>query len=519
MLHSVCFSRVEHKNKSITHTKMENLKKHFVLMTLAVMAFQLSLLHLPMASASPTGTAGEVVINEVAWAGTADNWRDEWIELHNITNREIDLSGWYIEDDRDRVYLIEEGAIPARGYFVIADKSDSLSNVEIDAVITLSLVDDGNSLILKDPEGKTIDVVNSSAGAWFAGDSSTRATMERINPSLSGDLADNWASAVSGNGAKGNGGCDILGTPGGVNSTYDGGGPEVSMGKDGSIVYSGNFVSFPVEIDEVSDLYAYGFEINYDSDVLNFVDATESDFLKEQGVDTAFYAALLNGEEGSLIVGNARLLNPPVGKNGTGKLFDLKFEILTAEEDGTAVVFGAGSFIADSEGDMPAKLVGLDLPLSEDGTGGVAPVTNLQASEGEDRYSIKMSWLCSDADLYVIEKKMHDGEFLKVGEVEDCTFTDYQNIIPHLSYQYRVIPAKNGMFGEAGLVQGVDSRGLKGDNNRSDSVDGRDIENLARAFGSQYGDPEYNPLADTNFDGMIDGSDLIDIGLNFGLTY
>ncbi len=498
---------------------MEKLKKHFVLMTLMVMAFQLASLHLPMASASPNGAAGEVVINEVAWAGTADSWRDEWIELHNTTNRDIDLSGWYIEDDRDKVYLIEEGEIPARGYFVIADKVESLSHVQIDAVITLSLVDAGNSLVLKNAGGDTIDVVNSSAGPWFGGDTTTRATMERINPSLSGDIAENWASAVSGNGAKGRDGCDILGTPGGVNSTYDGGGPEVSMGKDGSIVYSSAFVTFPVAIDEVSDLYAYGFEINYDSAILKFVEAMESDFLKESGVDTAFYAALLNGEEGNLIVGNARLLNPPVGTNGTGKLFDLKFEILPTEEDITAVVFGAGSFVADSEGDMPAKLVGLDLPLSEDGTGGIGPVTNLQASEGEDRYSIRIDWSCAEADYYVVEKKMHDGEFHKAGSVEICSFTDYQNVIPHLSYQYKIIPVKNSVFGEAGLVQGVDTRGLKGDNNRSDSVDGRDIETLARAFGSQYGDSGYNPLADTNFDGIIDGSDLIDLGLNFGLTY
>jgi hypothetical protein len=146
-------------------------------------------------------------------------------------------------------------------------------------------------------------------------------------------------------------------------------------------------------------------------------------------------------------------------------------------------------------------------------------MANLQSNEGTDRYSIQLTWEDSDADHYVIEKKMHNGSYQKIGETNELAFTDYQNIIPNLPYTYRVMPVKDSLVGNASEIEGVDTRGLRGDNNRSDSVDGRDIENLARAFGSQYGDPEYNPLADTNFDGIIDGSDLIDIGFSFGLQY
>jgi len=53
--------------------------------------------------------------------------------------------------------------------------------------------------------------------------------------------------------------------------------------------------------------------------------------------------------------------------------------------------------------------------------------------------------------------------------------------------------------------------------NRSGRVDGRDIEKLARSYGTEYGAAEYDALADTTFDGVVDGSDLIDIGANFGL--
>jgi hypothetical protein len=289
---------------------MEKMKRYFVLMTLVAMAFQFATVRVATASQV---NAGDVVINEVAWSGTADNWRDEWIELYNNTGNSIDLSGWKIEDDRDRVYLIESGEIPAKGYFLIADKAESISNVQIDAVIILSLVDSGNRLVLKNADGGVVDSLNSSVDAWPAGSGTPKASMERIDPLASGELAENWATAVSGNGAKGRNGSDILGTPRGINSVYNGSGPEVSMGPETPTVYMEKFVKFSVNVDAVEDLYAYGFELHYDPEVLNFVEANESDFLKLDNTSTAFHSALLNAEEGTLIVGNARLLNPPVG--------------------------------------------------------------------------------------------------------------------------------------------------------------------------------------------------------------
>ena len=66
---------------------------------------------------------------------------------------------------------------------------------------------------------------------------------------------------------------------------------------------------------------------------------------------------------------------------------------------------------------------------------------------------------------------------------------------------------------------GSETRGLKGDNNRSDRVDGRDLENLARHFAQTDADNEFDPLVDTTYDGQISGSDLIDLGVNFALTF
>lgn len=39
---------------------------------------------------------GSVVINEVAWGGTAANFSHEWIELYNTTAETISLNGWQL---------------------------------------------------------------------------------------------------------------------------------------------------------------------------------------------------------------------------------------------------------------------------------------------------------------------------------------------------------------------------------------------------------------------------------------
>ena len=51
-----------------------------------------------LSSAADGGSVAalDVVFNEIAWMGTGADYRDEWIELHNNTTHDIDLSGWSI---------------------------------------------------------------------------------------------------------------------------------------------------------------------------------------------------------------------------------------------------------------------------------------------------------------------------------------------------------------------------------------------------------------------------------------
>ena len=92
-------------------------------------------------------------------------------------------------------------------------------------------------------------------------------------------------------------------------------------------------------------------------------------------------------------------------------------------------------------------------------------------------------------------------------------------IIPGIIYTYQIKAVKSGIQSQAVEKTGTETRGLKGDNNRSARIDGRDIENLAKHYGAKTIDAGFDALSDTTFDGVIDGSDLIDIGANFALTY
>lgn len=493
---------------------MKTTKKLFTLMLIAALLMQAAFMQALTAFAY---SAGDVVINEIAWAGTADGSGDEWIELYNTTTSVIDLSGWYIEDDTTTVYAIASGAIEPHGYFLIEDSEEAVDNAS-DALIALSFANAGDSLVLKDADELVIDTVNAGGGAWYAGDSDTKASMERVDPAILVDSADNWASALSGNGATGRDGGAILGTPGSANSNYGGSGPIVGLIPHDFIVNPGDQLTVSVEIGGVTDLYAYGFEINYDPLVLNFSSASEGDFLKVDGADTAFNADFQDDAEGILLVGNARLLNPPTGVDGSGNLCDLVFDVVGSSGNSTSLSFAASSFVSDVVGDVPVQFTANEIIVGGSYTDAVI---NLQIVEGRDRYTLELSWLpgASGASYYIVKSKTVDGTFVVLGEVTEPLFVDEEFLIPAVYYDYQIIAVKDGIESAPVEMDGVETRGILGDLDRSDRVDGKDIELLARSYGSEVADEEYNPLNDTTFDGIIDGNDLIDIGCNFGMLY
>lgn len=479
-------------------------------------------------------TVGQVVISEIAWAGSTDSSTDEWIELYNNSSQSIDLANWHIVDDLGASdYKILSGSIPAHGYFLIEDHESAIQNVTADAIIDLSLANTGDSLQLYDGAGQLIDTVNGSGGAWYAGNATTHASMERIDPVVLADASAQWSTSTGVAAGQvvpvSSGGGTVVGTPKSLNSVTQTGGNSGGSGStvftltaDQAALQSGNTITLTGDVQDVQNLFVYGFDLHYDPAVLHYRGAFEGNFLHgADGTQTTFQSGLLNGQEGSLFLAGARTGASHAGVNGSGKLFEVQFDVVSGGS--TTLQIGSGSFLADPTADIP--VVFHDLVLSP-GTGQLGSVAGLSASQGVERYSITLNWSAvSGAEAYRVYRKDAHGVPQLLGEVPQPGFTDKNGvmkggfIIPSTNYVYQVIAVAGAVESAAVEVVGRDERGLKGDNNRSDLVDGRDLERLAQRFALDDTGQGFDPLVDTTYDGRIDGSDLIDYAANFAMSY
>ncbi len=112
------------------------------------------------ATPSPPSPAPPIVINEFlpAPAGTVD-WdgdgvadaNDEWVELYNPLDREVDISGWQLDDEDggSPPYTIPAGRVlPPKGFLVLYKRETGIS-----------LNNSGDSVRLLDPNGNLIDTI------------------------------------------------------------------------------------------------------------------------------------------------------------------------------------------------------------------------------------------------------------------------------------------------------------------------------------------------------------------------
>ncbi len=171
---------------------------------------------------------GTVVINEINWGGSNGDGNDEWIELKNTTSNVIDLSNWVVErlgtgsGPGANITIPAGNTIPANGFFIISNNSKDSSKINVDSdyvTSSVSLVDGGEQLILKDSSDAIIDMANGT-GSWFAGSNSTpKKSMERKNPPSDGTQTANWQTATTHTNMDGSGATDEFATPKAENGT------------------------------------------------------------------------------------------------------------------------------------------------------------------------------------------------------------------------------------------------------------------------------------------------------------
>jgi hypothetical protein len=135
----------------------------------------------------------DVAINEVAWMGTKTSANDEWLELYNNTDSEIDLASWQLASQDGTPKIILSGKIPARGFYLLERTNDqTVPGILANQIYTGAMGNSGEIFTLADAQGQIIDSLDCSLG-WFAGDNTNKQTMERKNSLIPGYQASNWA--------------------------------------------------------------------------------------------------------------------------------------------------------------------------------------------------------------------------------------------------------------------------------------------------------------------------------------
>ncbi len=137
-----------------------------------------------------------VVINEIAWMGTATSSWDEWIELYNNTTSTIDLAGWKIEKGGEVFITISTSTAVTTtiSNFYLLERAEKATNITADFVYGGERMSNaGEKLELRNASSTLIDVVDCSS-EWFAGKASPNyISMERINSTTTGATSTNWA--------------------------------------------------------------------------------------------------------------------------------------------------------------------------------------------------------------------------------------------------------------------------------------------------------------------------------------
>ena len=123
----------------------------------------------------------KIIFNEIAWMGSLNSFNDEWIELKNISNKEVSLAGWQLLDKNRDIEIIfdEQDFIPVNGFFLLErTDDDSVPNIKADKIYTGWLSNQNESLRLFDQNCNLIDEIL-AVPDWLAGDNLEKQTMER----------------------------------------------------------------------------------------------------------------------------------------------------------------------------------------------------------------------------------------------------------------------------------------------------------------------------------------------------
>jgi hypothetical protein len=196
-------------------------------------------------------SSGTTVINEINYNSSDDYNSDDWVELINPGETEIDISDWILkDDDNNHGYTIpDETVIQPNNYLVLAKDMDlfSSSYPDINNVIgpfDFGLSGGGDQVRIFDNAGVLIDSVQyDDINPWSVEPDGNGPTLELINPTLDNLLSESWAASTDN------------GTPGAQNSTYN------NLSSDLISIIPGKFYLYPSYPNPFNPITTISFDI------------------------------------------------------------------------------------------------------------------------------------------------------------------------------------------------------------------------------------------------------------------
>ncbi len=175
-----------------------------------------------------------LLINEINYNSSSSFDTEDWIELYNPVEENINLTGWKIQDSNNlNVFIFPEGAeIQGREYIVICRDTNAFKLLQPDVEniygnLDFGLSSDGDMIKLYDHVGNLIDSVSyENNGEWTSLPNGNGPTLSLINPQFDNTIASNWK-------ASGN-----YGTPGKLNDTFTKVDEEENLSPDNFVLYN-----------------------------------------------------------------------------------------------------------------------------------------------------------------------------------------------------------------------------------------------------------------------------------------
>ena len=124
----------------------------------------------------------KIVINEFLPSPAGSDATEEWIEIFNPNDFEVNLSGWKIQDTigKTKIYTFpKETKISAKGFLVLKRP-----------ITKITLNNDGDGLKLTDSDGKTIDEISYQKAE--KGKSYNKTPLESSKEDLTGQTDSGW---------------------------------------------------------------------------------------------------------------------------------------------------------------------------------------------------------------------------------------------------------------------------------------------------------------------------------------